>query len=315
MATRQQLYKKSIDLDKIFSASISPDSQTLATGGENSIVLWDLATGARRSETRETGSGSIASRSRPTASCWRRPATTSGGVVTLWDSSTGKVVGTLTGHENAVRAMAFTHDGKTLATGGADRTIRLWDVATRQQIGMLQGPENGRDSGGPPIADPGRRLFARRQQRGHGQRRRPGERLWSCRRPACCGRGSLMPTRPPPSPIRPTDKTLASGGYDKDGQILESGDRRADSFAQRPYGLGRFAGVFARRPDAGQRQLRPLDPAVERGRRRRAPGTGRPHGDGSLAGLFARRQAVGQRRRRPDRAAVGRGQRQPSKPR
>ena len=31
--------------------------------------------------------------------------------------------------------MAFSPDGKILATGSADGTVQLWDVATHQQIG------------------------------------------------------------------------------------------------------------------------------------------------------------------------------------
>ena len=36
--------------------------------------------------------------------------------------------------------MAFSPDGKTLAAGAADGTVRLWDMATRQPIGN---PLNG----------------------------------------------------------------------------------------------------------------------------------------------------------------------------
>jgi WD40 repeat protein len=46
---------------------------------------------------------------------------------------------TLRGHVGPVRAVAYTRDGKRLATGGHDTTVRIWDTATGREIACLRG--------------------------------------------------------------------------------------------------------------------------------------------------------------------------------
>jgi len=48
-------------------------------------------------------------------------------------------VGLLLGHTAWVYSVAFSPDGKTLASTGVDTTVRLWDVQTQKQIALLQG--------------------------------------------------------------------------------------------------------------------------------------------------------------------------------
>ena len=49
---------------------------------------------------------------------------------------------TLKGHEDSVFSVAFSPDGKTLATGSVDHTVKLWDVSARQELATLKGHEN-----------------------------------------------------------------------------------------------------------------------------------------------------------------------------
>jgi WD40 repeat protein len=61
--------------------------------------------------------------------------------VILYDVATGTETGLLRGHRSLIipGAMQFWPDGKTLATGSADHTIRIWDIATQRTVRTLRG--------------------------------------------------------------------------------------------------------------------------------------------------------------------------------
>ena len=60
-------------------------------------------------------------------------------VIVLWDTSVGRPVRTLRGHQKAVVAAAFDPEGKRLLTGSADMTAILWDPITGTALRTYQG--------------------------------------------------------------------------------------------------------------------------------------------------------------------------------
>src|SRR5438552_12430957 len=53
-----------------------------------------------------------------------------------------KELASLKGHDGAVRCVAYSPDGRMLASGSDDSTIKLWDVATGKGRATLKGHDD-----------------------------------------------------------------------------------------------------------------------------------------------------------------------------
>ncbi|HEX8651154.1 MAG TPA: TIR domain-containing protein [Pyrinomonadaceae bacterium] len=140
--------------------AFSPDGKILASRGGDTIILWDASTRQMLGKIRsghqfesanlfaagvQTMAFSPDGKTLVSGGCGKlerragQPNNSCGiGELRFWDVKAGQMIGDpLAAHTDQVISLAFSPDGKTLASaaGSYDDTIQLWDVATRQTTG------------------------------------------------------------------------------------------------------------------------------------------------------------------------------------
>ena len=146
-----------------YAVAFSIDAKTLAARSWKDIKLWEVATRKRTSTisiSREQLTMSTALAFSPDSQVL---AWGTGDQVKLRKHATKSLFGfmgrntiTLKGHTDEVRSVAFSPDGKVLASSVRAGTVKLWDTETGANVATLEG------AGGPVVFSPDGRMLASR---------------------------------------------------------------------------------------------------------------------------------------------------------
>src|SRR5262249_37951807 len=122
--------------------TLSPDGRTCALwhDGGSSLRFWDVATGKEHAWLSEKG------RCFAFSPDGKHVAIVDSSVIQVWDLAAARKECQFEGHDANISAIAFSPDGRILATGDCENNVCLWELATAKRICPIYGHRGWVDS-------------------------------------------------------------------------------------------------------------------------------------------------------------------------
>jgi RNA polymerase sigma factor (sigma-70 family) len=146
--TTQSTKLRQLKLGRCLSLAFSPDDSKLALSDGGSIHLWDLATGKPILD-HLAGHNSVPNTLVSPDGKVLASSCAGEGVARLWDVANGNLLRVLPRHKDLAWPMAFSSDGKLLASLDGAGMLRLWEAFTGKKVRENR-LEDYRKNGTPP---------------------------------------------------------------------------------------------------------------------------------------------------------------------
>ncbi len=123
------------------SLAFSRDGRLLASAIENSVQVWDVATGGTLAHF--AGQSDFTQHGLALSPDGAKIAfTVPHNFVEVWDLRTGKRLAVYKGHCGPVTTIAFSPRSDRIASGSTDKTVKVWDANTGEEIRSLKGTQS-----------------------------------------------------------------------------------------------------------------------------------------------------------------------------
>lgn len=144
-----ELIRRSVQQFKASAFLGQNQAVVFGTTKNNEMKLWSLDSGQplvrfgadeQPPVSTEVLGAALSPGSKLLATSFNNKEKANGGLIKVWDATTGRLINTLSGHTDLVYNLMFSPDGKQLISGGLDKKIYLWDVAAGQSYELPAQP-------------------------------------------------------------------------------------------------------------------------------------------------------------------------------